>query len=273
MSYTPNNPNGQAASANSAPVVLASDQSKIPIQVTNGQTLSTTGTAGALNADAYTGDVSNYSSVSVQIQGTWSGTLSFQCSNDNTNWVAATLFSASSLATSGSQSVTANGVLHGPLPEQYFRIRMTSYTSGTASVNILLKTMQIPLHSVGASYSPLTRTSGGLTGARIKSAATTNATVVKASTAGLYGFCVSNDHATSKRYIKFYNKATAPTVGTDTPVFTLLIPPSSTVNVPMSDAAVSTFPSGMAYAITGAITDADTTAIGADEVHGLIWYG
>ncbi|HKX73547.1 MAG TPA: hypothetical protein VJM32_06010 [Candidatus Saccharimonadales bacterium] len=35
MSYHPNNPNGQATSANSAPVVLASDQSAIPVAASN----------------------------------------------------------------------------------------------------------------------------------------------------------------------------------------------------------------------------------------------
>jgi len=36
MSYTPNNANGQAPSANSAPVVLASDQSSIPVAINDG---------------------------------------------------------------------------------------------------------------------------------------------------------------------------------------------------------------------------------------------
>ena len=34
MAYTPNNPNGSAASANSAPVVIASDQASIPVAAT-----------------------------------------------------------------------------------------------------------------------------------------------------------------------------------------------------------------------------------------------
>lgn len=34
MSYSPNNPNGQATSANSAPVVIASDQSSLPVSFT-----------------------------------------------------------------------------------------------------------------------------------------------------------------------------------------------------------------------------------------------
>ena len=36
MSYNPNNPNGSATSANSAPVVIASDQSAIPSNLNDG---------------------------------------------------------------------------------------------------------------------------------------------------------------------------------------------------------------------------------------------
>ena len=36
MAYNPNNPNGQATAANSAPVVLASDQTTVPVKVTDG---------------------------------------------------------------------------------------------------------------------------------------------------------------------------------------------------------------------------------------------
>ena len=36
MAYNPNNPNGQATGANSAPVVLASDQTTVPVKVTDG---------------------------------------------------------------------------------------------------------------------------------------------------------------------------------------------------------------------------------------------
>jgi hypothetical protein len=38
MSYNPQNPNGQATSANSAPVVIASDQSAVPVSVSGGAT-------------------------------------------------------------------------------------------------------------------------------------------------------------------------------------------------------------------------------------------
>ncbi len=43
MSYNPQNPNGQATSANSSPVVIASDQSAVPVSGTVNLSPSTTG--------------------------------------------------------------------------------------------------------------------------------------------------------------------------------------------------------------------------------------
>ena len=42
MSYSPNNPNGQATMANSAPVVLSSDQSTVPVSIASTVTVITT---------------------------------------------------------------------------------------------------------------------------------------------------------------------------------------------------------------------------------------
>lgn len=111
--------------------------------------------------------------------------------------------------------------------------------------------------------------SGGPATTRVKSAATTNATSVKAAAGQVYGWLMYNNTASAK-YLKLYNKASAPTVGTDTPFFTISLPAngghdySAPMGIPMD--------TGIAYAITGAITDADTTATAADDVHGMLFY-
>lgn len=51
MAYTPNNPNGQATMANSAPVVIASDQSSIPVN-DNGGSITVDGTVAVSNFPA-----------------------------------------------------------------------------------------------------------------------------------------------------------------------------------------------------------------------------
>lgn len=107
--------------------------------------------------------------------------------------------------------------------------------------------------------------SGGLTMHKTVSAASTNATSVKASAGQLYSIYVSNVNAAA-RYFKLYNKASAPTVGTDTPVQTYLIPGNTagagfSVQIPSGLA----FSTGIAFALTTGVADSDTAAVSANE--------
>lgn len=104
----------------------------------------------------------------------------------------------------------------------------------------------------------------------LNSAATTNATVVKASAGTAYAVSLSNTGA-SPVYLKLYNKATAPTVGTDIPILT----------IPVNAGAVEThqfgnlglrFTTGIGFAITGAAADADTTAITSSAAKVVVSY-
>lgn len=110
-------------------------------------------------------------------------------------------------------------------------------------------------------------TSPGSTVSRIKAAASTNSTNLKGSAGVVLGYALYNNTASAK-FFKFYNKATAPTVGTDTPLFTVIIPASGGANVNWADGLP--FATGIGYGITGAVTDADTTATAADDVHGMV---
>jgi hypothetical protein len=101
----------------------------------------------------------------------------------------------------------------------------------------------------------------------LSSAATTNATSVKASAGDLYKITGFNTAAATKRYLKLYNKASAPTVGTDTPVMTISLAAASPFD--FSFAGGHYFSTGIAYAITGAAADADTTAIVAGDIECL----
>lgn len=109
-------------------------------------------------------------------------------------------------------------------------------------------------------------TSGGLLVNRVISAATTNATSAKASAGQVYGYFLSNINA-APAYLKLYNKASAPTVGTDTPVMTILIPGNAAgagANCEFANGIA--FATGIAYAITTGVTDASTGAVAANEV-------
>lgn len=101
----------------------------------------------------------------------------------------------------------------------------------------------------------------------ISSAATTNATVAKATPCTLYGAFGYNSNAAA-RYLKVYNKATAPTVGTDVPVLTVYLPPTSSFNINLTTGGLN-LSNGCAYALTTGSPDADTGAVGAGDIVGL----
>lgn len=108
-------------------------------------------------------------------------------------------------------------------------------------------------------------TTGGLTMSKTVSAASTNATSVKGSAGKVYSIQATNVNA-AVRYLKLYNKATAPVVGTDVPVKTLSLQGGAT-----GPCLVLTFPTGLefslgiAFALTTEATDAGTTGVSSNE--------
>lgn len=93
-----------------------------------------TGTLGALNAVlGETVDALNYQSVSIQISGTWVGTITFYVSNDKVTWFGKTMYSTVNAPVGSS---TGNNMFSADLGARYFRIAMTAYTSGSASINM-----------------------------------------------------------------------------------------------------------------------------------------
>lgn len=100
----------------------------------------------------------------------------------------------------------------------------------------------------------------------VSAAADTNATSAKGGPGTLWKVTGYNA-AGAVRYLKFYNKATAPTVGTDTPVLTIALPPATAFSVDWPGGRW--FDTGIAYALTTGSADADTGALTAADVVGL----
>ena len=105
---------------------------------------------------------------------------------------------------------------------------------------------------------------------RLLSAASTNQTSVKAS-AGIVGWVMATNVNSAHRYLKLYNKASAPTVGTDTPAMTLLIPGNTAgAGFILPPGADALFTTGIALALTtgdGADTDVGAVALREIIVH------
>lgn len=87
-------------------------------------------------------DVSLYRGVAVQIvtQG-GSSTVTFQGSNDNTNWVNVALTISTSVTTAPVVSSTSASSYYGPLHFKYFRLNVTGIVSGTTAGVITFSTV------------------------------------------------------------------------------------------------------------------------------------
>lgn len=142
-----------------------------------------------------------------------------------------------------------------------------SYADGTTPIEVWADPTS---HAILAYNGAIT--TGGYTPGKLVSAATTNATSVKAS-AGTIGFITASNVNAAARYLKFYNKASAPTVGTDVPVLTFIIPGNTAgagTNIPLPTAGVA-FTTGIAFALTVEATDAGSTGVAVSEI--VINYG
>jgi hypothetical protein len=142
--------------------------------------------------------------------------------------------------------------------------RVTIASDNTAfPVNATLQTGS----NLAGRVNPEPQTANGLSVSRTLSAASTNGTSVKASAGQVYSVYCHNTNA-SPRFLKLYNKASAPTVGTDTPVLTLPIPGNAAGAGFVLDTGGMgiAFGTGIALAITTGVADADTGAVAANEV-------
>jgi hypothetical protein len=145
-------------------------------------------------------------------------------------------------------------------------ITETAPTSDTASSGLNGRLQRIAQRV--ASLLP-TATANGTTLSRVNAGATTNATNLKASAGQIYSLSVYNVAAYTV-FLKIYNKASSPTVGTDTPVWTIPIPAGGGFSKvwPMG----VPFGTGISYAITKLQADSDTTAVAAGDVTGQIMW-
>ena len=215
----------------------------------------------------------------------------FEYSNNSTNGTDGNWYGVQVVRSNANTVETATGVLAAtPVygweasvnGYKWFRVRATAHTSGTASYILqpgAYATEPIPAAQVTGTQpvsGTVTVTAGTVnpvvpaTPYFLNSAATTNGALILTGTSNVSSFYATNEGATAA-YIKLYNKATAPTVGTDVPEMTILVPGAALGGVP----GVATIPIGfhgfrfalgLGIAITRNAVHTDTTAIGAGDV-------
>jgi hypothetical protein len=120
--------------------------------------------------------------------------------------------------------------------------------------------------SAGSTVSLIPATSGGVTMGHLVAAATNNATSLKGSAGQLYGASVYNN-TTYPVYLKFCNKATACTCGTnsgsDTILFTVAAQAGTQREIHTEEGVA--FSTGIAYCAVKGITDTDNTSLAASD--------
>lgn len=243
-------------------------------QMIAGANLSAAFTLSNIGVSSTVVDGGNYAWVSVQITGFYvsGGTagVTFQGSNDNTNWQSVGLTAGGSSSTVVSTASSTN-IYHGAMGYRYFRITTTgSYTSGSTVGTIVMFTtprvMQAANVSSSTGIAPIAGTVSGATQAQIISTAAVVSVSAKGSVGNLYSIVATA--VTTAYWLKLYDKATAPTVGTDTPLQTIFVPVGA--NIVLTHPVGIKFAAGIAIGASGAAAVADTTALAAGQ--GVISY-
>lgn len=135
-----NTPNvdGPLPSAQSRSVVMATDQTPIPVQPVSLQDVTVTPLAATGNL--FSVDAANFRTCVVQLVGTWVGTVTWEVSNNNVDYVAAIAFQPGNTGSvTPSTTATANGVYTIPVSARFVRARVSTYTSGTVNAVAVLR--------------------------------------------------------------------------------------------------------------------------------------
>lgn len=191
-----------------------------------------------LHDNAAAVEKNGYDWITVQSVGTFVATITFDVSNDGITWLGVSnLYDVTNKTQPVSTITATNKIFFLPIHTRYVRARSTTYTSGTAGFIVMggygPSVFNIPTDQQAVSIN-ISPTAGGYTShSNVVSAATTNATSVKSSSGNIGSIILTNTSA-SMKYFKLYNKASAPTVGTDTPIMTVGIPATSNVSMQQS---------------------------------------
>jgi hypothetical protein len=197
-------------------------------------------------------DTGPFSSFSIQVKSTGtSGTFIFEGSNNDVDFQPIPVYNQALVVRipiiTAITATVSSIIYEGSCNFKYIRLRIVStigggnlitysnllrhplgtvsqvVSNGTAANLLATVSGTVTATVASTSLTPST-TLGYATHTNFKSSAGTNSTLVKA-TAGTIGHLNVYNSSSSVRYLKFYNKATAPTIGTDTAVLIIPIPP------------------------------------------------
>lgn len=230
-------------------------------------------------------DCQRFSGVALQVHGTFSTmNCTFEVSNNSTDGVNGNWGVIQAARSNANTAETTTGNLSASPaylwevsvnPYKWFRVRCTARTSGTQTWTLVPGsyatevTPVVQSHAITGTVTATVTPPAPATPYFLNSAATTNGALILTGTSSVHSLWATNEGA-SVAYLKLYNKATAPTVGTDIPEMIIPIPAAvsgvpGVVNPNMGFIPFR-FALGLGIAITRNAIHTDTTAIGAGEV-------
>jgi hypothetical protein len=208
------------------------------------------------------------------------GTLLLEWSFDGTNW--STGYIVRQDQATSSTSSTLSGLtrirFYANVEAPYCRLRVSVAPTGAtiSAYAALTVNDHVPTHLATTILNTISAVVG--TSATTGTGASTNSVitpataiaptaVIKASQAKLLAFSAFNQAAVT-RYLRFYNKSTAPTVGGDTGLIIARYPLPAGVYTNQSIVADigALFSAGLGYTITSGFADTDTGVLAANDI-------
>jgi hypothetical protein len=218
-------------------------------------------------------DVSVYATVGVQvINAGVSSTIVAEGSIDGVGWSSILAHS------SNSPNLGLGLTLFNVAGLNFFRIRVSTYGSGTISVEPFFtsaphapKFVQAQLQSGTSQIGALVPSNSGsqsfVIHRLVSALAGNNLTLARNTGCRLYKLNGYNA-STGLRFLKLYNKSSAPVLATDVPLITLALKPNDYFEFNFADLGTG-FSAGIAYALTTGVADTDTGALLAGDIVGL----
>jgi len=203
-------------------------------------------------------DVSAYKFVSLQLIGTWEGTVQFQGSNDNGTFVPLTVQNMGVILSPYVLSATEKGIFTVPISMKFLRVRVTAFTSGSVQ-GVAFGYKELNTNGQISAVGTVTGTVsvGNFPAASPISAATSSIAIGAGSTPLIPLFIlgaagavnvnsvsirdvpailrtvVFTNYAATARHFKLYNTASVPVAGAGTPIIVCSLPAGGTLVYPL----------------------------------------
>jgi hypothetical protein len=229
-----------------------------------------TNNVSAVNDDLISSiDVSQYKFISLELTGTWAGTVSFSGSNSGGTFYPIVTSNPSGSEALGETSTTVNRLVKLPTVYKFVRVRVTAYTSGIVEgiayghrdENSSGLVAQIGPVSLNAETTKKIGNVGIVTDTELSdyyvSVVGLNERMIRAQACTLKAAVLTNLTATP-RYVRLYDTATTPTAGSGTPELVLTLPAAGTLAFPLSLSGYA-FANGIGMTLTLGPANNNTT--------------